>query len=146
MKPSIVNWAYIGLACLLLSNILGSVSTINYIYIMSSDEDFLYSPVLLIISVVIIAVSTIAVFGLVKKNSWARIVTSSVIGVPAILLLGMLGMNIYHTSITSTPATPSNLLIVLSVFGASLLLLAYKLYTSESFKNYLSKPQSKFKE
>lgn len=139
LKPSIVNWAYIGLACLLLSNILGTISTLYYI--MFSNDDFVHSPVLLIISAIIITVSTIAVLGLLKKSSWARIVAYSAVGVQAFLMLVMLGINIYYAITTPVPVGPPGFLIVLLVLGVSLLLLAYKIYTSEPLRIYLSKPQ-----
>ena len=66
MKPSIVNWAYIGLAFLWLSNVQSLVST--FYYLISSDDDFVYSPILSIVSAIIITVSIIAAFGLIKKN------------------------------------------------------------------------------
>ncbi len=138
MKPSIVNWAYVGLVFLWLSNMQSVVSTFNYV--MTSNDDFVYSPVLSIISVVIIVVSTVAIFGLIKKYLWARIVAYSVIGVQAFLMLGMMGSNIYLTSTTPLPVSPSGFLVVFSVFGIFLLFLVYKLYASEPLKLYLSKP------
>jgi len=141
VKPNIVYWAYIGLGALLLSNTRDTVySVFDFIQMSKSDDHFSYFPVLPVLSVVIITVSIVAVIGLEKKRSWTRIVTSSIVGIQAFLMLGMLGMGIYTTSITPVLASPTSFFIIFSVVGVSLLLLSYKLYTSESFKIYLSKP------
>jgi len=149
MKPNIANWAYIGLAYLLLINTLDIV---NYFTPIKTADGFIYFPLFFPLyfpysPVIIIIVSTVAVFGLVKKTSWARIATL-IIGVQGFLIL------LQHGSSISTRRTPDSFVILNFIFGviipltfgAFLLLLAYKLYTSEPFKIYLSKPQSKFQE
>ena len=151
MKPSIVNWAYIGLVYLLLNRMLDIIVR----YLNFRDYGFISSPVL---SIVIIIVSTVAVFGLVKKISWARIVTFCIIGVQGFLTIrGTIIMSAIKRSsdFMSTIKRSPDLFIILNfisgvivplAIGVSLLLLAYKLYKSEPLKIYLSKPQPKFKE
>ncbi|MCU7920766.1 MAG: hypothetical protein KZQ95_20785 [Candidatus Thiodiazotropha sp. (ex Epidulcina cf. delphinae)] len=125
MKASIVIWAYIGLGYILLSNILDIV-----IYLFQMPDTF---P---IISSVVFAAATIAIFGLMKRTSWARIIAFSVVVVEVLL---MLGMSIYFQRVM--PEMRINFLTSSLVFGVPLSFLAYKIYSSEVLKIYLSKQE-----
>ncbi|MCU7936216.1 MAG: hypothetical protein KZQ99_15300 [Candidatus Thiodiazotropha sp. (ex Dulcina madagascariensis)] len=125
MKASIVIWAYIGLGYILLSNILDIV-----IYLFQMPDTF---P---LISSVVFAAATIAIFGLMKRTSWARMIAFSVVVVEVLL---MLGMSIYFQRVM--PEMGINFLTSSLVFDVPLLFLAYKIYSSEALKIYLSKQE-----
>ncbi len=122
MKPSIVVWAYVGLAYILLNKIMD----VGYFFRASNYFPFLTMAVLV--------VTTVAVFGLVKRTSWARMVASSIIAAEVFL---MLYTSMFLQSVMLEDESHYFLISSL-VFGVPLLFLAYKIYTSEPLKIYLS--------
>ncbi len=152
-KPSIVYWAYIVLVCLLLFSINSLLSIIEHL-----DEDVgdIIVPVplfmeLLQVGVIIFYISVnilsaVSVYGLVKKYSWARIVTCSAVVIPALMALLMLSSNIYSAITYSLEAVLGDrpyeqvgFMIGLTVIEFSLLFFVYKVYTSKPLKVYLSR-------
>jgi len=146
MKPVVVNWAYIGLAFIALNKILGVVhmlEIVNFyitiphfdIYTPSSDDNR-HIPVF---SSFVLVVVTVAALGLRKRTSWARMVTFSILSVEGFLILGtVLLMLTYDVRIYMDGDSQ---IILALIVGIPLLFLAYKIYTSNPLKIYLSKPQ-----
>lgn len=124
MKPRIIIWVYLGLSYILLTNMLDIV-------IYSSQGKPGNFPV---ITAAIFVAATFAIIGLIKRASWARIITLVVVVVE---VLSTIGISIYFQSVM--PDMGFNLLTSFLVFDGPLVFLAYKIYTSEAFKFYFSK-------
>jgi len=147
MKPGIVNWVYTGLAFILLNLMLGILNQMEAVdfYITGVHFDFHelddsgggYIPVL---SAIVLIVATVAAFGLVKRTSWARIVTFSIVAFEGLLILVVNGFLLLVLGSIDKPPVLSRQFITSLVVGIPLLFLAYKIYTSEPLKIYLSKP------
>lgn len=130
MKPNILYWTYLGLGYLLLDNIL---EMWGYFREVGNDTDALYVPVIIVATIV-------AIIGLVKRVAWAKIVAFVAIGVDIFLTLG-LTIYLVVVGLIDNAGEVAQLLVSSLTFSIPLLFLAYKLYTSEPLKIYLSKPQ-----
>ncbi len=131
MKPSIVNWGYLGLGYVLLNNVSAIGSNVQTLF--ERNFVFIEYPIL---QIIIIVLSIAALGGLVKKAPWARVISVITIGLDTLhaLSMGMFVMVVSKGNYTSS-------LIWSLLVGIPLLFLAYKFYTSEPLKVYLSKSQ-----
>ncbi|QQZ28750.1 hypothetical protein HMY34_08275 [Thiothrix subterranea] len=118
MKPNIINWAYLGLAYVLLNNLL---------ILKGVPDNSSWYNVSLPIIITILAI--IAFFGLLSLASWSRITAAIVIGVEAFKTL-----LIDAYIITYVGFDGGSVLISALIFSIPLLILSYKLHTSISFK------------
>ncbi len=122
-KTNIISWAYLGLIYLLLHNIL--------------SFSFSTASLYLLLPIIMIVVSIIAIFGLIKKTSWARTVIFIAIGVEA---CREVFAAIYMHFFIPSQEVLVGMIISPLIYGVLLLFLAYKIYTSESLKDHLSSP------
>ena len=132
-KPGIVNWVYLGLAYIILSNIPPIAAWVYFvIYLMKSwIFPFPYRYFVLSgLSVIMIAASVTAFFGLIKMKFWTKMVTFIVISSNACLSIYLL----FTQNVANT--------MIILVIDTLLLFLAYKVYTSEPLEIYLSSPRS----
>ncbi len=130
MKPSIVNWGYLGLGYVLLNNVSAIGSSVQTLF--ERNSVFIEYPIL---QIIIIFLSVAALGGLVKETPWARVISVIAIGLDTLLAFSM-SMFVMIVS----KGNYTNSLIWSLVVGIPLLFLAYKIYTSEPLKIYLSKP------
>jgi len=135
MKPVIIYWTYIGLGCLLLSN-LHSVIT-NFQLIPETDPVsfpvpfffFTIAPLIMILPLLF------SIVGLVKKIRWARVLCYVTVSIEALRLLGF----VIFFGLFAEPADSVAALapIVFMMFATLLSFLAYKIYSSKPLKSYL---------
>lgn len=123
MKPNILIWAYLALAYLVLANAL---DVANYLYVAPP----IAFPFL---SAALFALAAVAVVGLIGRASWARTLSSSVLGLAG--LLSIIAGVLLTVIITGEGAAPNLLSALLG--GGIFLLLAYKIYASATLKGYL---------
>lgn len=83
--------------------------------------------------ILLVAASTVSIIGLARKAVWVRVVIFVTIGVG---ILMSLGPTAYHIFTTPEEVVPS--IISAAILNIPLLFLAYKIYTSEPLKIYLS--------
>ncbi len=127
MKPSILIWIYLVLGCFVLDAGIGSLGS-SFLQYTIIDDSF---------RLIFAAMSIAAIIGLSRRVAWAKIVAFIVIVADRIITTG-LSTNLYLTFDIEGMAL---LLASSLIFSIPLLFLAYKIYTSEPLKIYLSKSQ-----
>ncbi len=152
MKPSILNWIYLVLGYLVLDTILQVVGGFQYAFKPGNDNSFFdfsifpvttatafYFPIFPIITA---AASIVAIIGLTRKMAWAKIIAFVVIVVDRFIALSF-SVYVYLASDDVKEITDILMSSMMSslIFSIPLLFLAYKIYTSEPLKIYLSRPQ-----
>ena len=137
MRPVILYWTYIGLGCLLLSNLHSVITNLQII----SEADpvfpvpFLFVLFFTIAPLIMIIPLLFSIVGLVKKNRWARVLCYVTVSIEALRLLGfVIFFGLFAEPDDSMAALAP---IEIMMFVAILLLLAYKIYSSKPLKSYL---------
>jgi len=123
MKPFLINLAYFALGYLLLSNALAILA---YFQFENNDSNFPFK------SIVVTTATIVSIIGFLKKCTWARIVASSIITFDTTITLG--------TTLYFIINIQDNVNLFISSFIISLIFffLAYKIYISQSLKEYLN--------
>jgi hypothetical protein len=123
MQPTIIKWTYLALGWVLFNNALTVLLAVE-----TGEIAMLTMPSPMIMA------SILAIVGLITLAPWSRVVAIVVISIQAISTI--------LASIHFTLATESSVaewLLSSIVVDISLLFLAYRLYSSELLKQYLSK-------
>ena len=122
MKPSIVNWTYIALGWVLLNNALTVLLAFQ-----NSEITLVIFPGPIIVA------SIFAIIGLMRVAPWSRIVSIIVITVQSTSTF-FASLQYHITAETGIEDLVTSSIIV----DMLLLFLAFRLYSSESLKKYLS--------
>jgi hypothetical protein len=129
MKPSIVNWIYVGLVYVLFDNVLSAIS--NYLVMHEMNNYFIRAPYIDIISA---ALAITAMVKLIRKSLWTRIVS---IGAICLQILSGLGISIYIFLVSKGEIESGQLFPLFIILDIPLIFLAYKIYSSNPLKVYL---------
>jgi len=105
----------------------------------SGNVSLSFSVFLEIFSVIVVVGPMVAIIGLARRKSWARIITVVIIIVDSLMEINLAVAMLY----IFLPGTILELIrpLISLLISISLLFLAYKIYTSKPLKVYLSKPQ-----
>jgi hypothetical protein len=135
MRPVILYWTYIGLGCLLLSNLHSVITNLQII----SETDPVSFPVpfifFTIAPLIMIVPLLFSIVGLVKKSRWARALCYVTVSME---VLRMLGFVIYFALFVEPDDSVTALAPIVFMMSVTLFLfLAYKIYSSKPLKTYL---------
>lgn len=127
MKPGIVNIIYFVLALLL----FGAVMQVGTVFNQKFDNGYsnLYNAS---VSMVLAVASLVSIVALAKKAAWARMTVVLVVGLQAMALIGS-GLFLAVKDNENGLA----LSFPFFLYGAAILFLAYKAYSSKPLKEYL---------
>ena len=126
MKPTILKWIYLGLLC----TILRHFENLYFSYYQLNPGPKYELPIIEIyFFIVMVFITIISVFGLIKKYSWSRWVSFGIIGFSS---LSYLYKWVYVFIITKGEVNYQ----LEFIFGIALLFLSYKIFISETLRTY----------